>query len=140
MKATPNTIASDTNNMCPTSVSNADDTTVASSSQNKGAHINYSSPTTKDPPKGQTTAVIAAIRNKPTDGYHHHQRNKHYKWTLVRVLLDSGSDRDLVFVSKDRSKLLPYLKRLVTGCDPSWRTFLCYWKFSFFVVSKSALP
>jgi hypothetical protein len=31
----------------------------------------------------------------------------------VRVLLDSGSDRDLVFVDKDKSMLLPSSKRLV---------------------------
>ncbi len=40
--------------------------------------------------------------------------------TLVWVLLDSGSDRDLVFVSKDKSILLPYSKRLVSQ---SWNTF-----------------
>jgi hypothetical protein len=37
----------------------------------------------------------------------------------VQVLLDSGSDRDLVFVSKDKSMLLPYSKRLV---PQSWNT------------------
>jgi hypothetical protein len=31
----------------------------------------------------------------------------------VQVLLDSGFECDLVFVHKDRSMLLPYLKRLV---------------------------
>jgi len=31
----------------------------------------------------------------------------------VRVLLDSGSDRDLVFVNRDKPMLLPYSKRLV---------------------------
>ncbi len=31
----------------------------------------------------------------------------------MRVLLDSGSDGDLVFVSKDKPMLLPYSKRLV---------------------------
>jgi hypothetical protein len=62
MKATPNTIASNTNDVCPMSVSNADDITVTSSSQNKELHINYSTPTSKDPPEGETMAVIAVIR------------------------------------------------------------------------------
>ncbi len=31
----------------------------------------------------------------------------------MRVLLDSGSDGDLVFVDKDNTMLLPYSKRLV---------------------------
>jgi hypothetical protein len=31
----------------------------------------------------------------------------------VRVLLDSGSEGDLVFVNKDKPMLLPYSKRLV---------------------------
>jgi hypothetical protein len=32
---------------------------------------------------------------------------------MVQVLLDSGSDRDLIFVNKDKPMLLPYSKRLV---------------------------
>jgi hypothetical protein len=37
----------------------------------------------------------------------------------VRVLLDSGSDRDLVFVDKDKPMLLSSSKRLV---PQSWNT------------------
>jgi hypothetical protein len=37
----------------------------------------------------------------------------------VRVLLDSGSDGDLIFVDKDKSMLLPSAKRLV---PQSWNT------------------
>jgi hypothetical protein len=37
----------------------------------------------------------------------------------VRILLDSGSDGDLIFVDKDKSMLLPSLKRLV---PQSWNT------------------
>jgi hypothetical protein len=44
---------------------------------------------------------------------HCHHSNKHYKRKLVRVLLDSGSEGDLVFVNKDKPILLPYSKRLV---------------------------
>ena len=68
---------------------------------------------------GKTTAVKAVLRGKPKDGYHRHRINKHYKRTLVRVLLDSGSDGDLVFVSKDKPMLLPYLKKPV---PQSWDT------------------
>jgi hypothetical protein len=38
---------------------------------------------------------------------------------LVRVLLDAGSDGDLVFIDKDKPMLLPSLKRLV---PQSWNT------------------
>jgi hypothetical protein len=61
--------------------------------------------TSKNPTEGKTTAVIAVMRGKPKDGYHHHHNNKH--------LVDRGSDGGLVFVSKDKSMLFPYLKRLV---------------------------
>ncbi len=53
------------------------------------------------------------MRGKSKHGYHHHRSNKHYKKQIVRVLLDSGSDGDLVFVKKDKPMLLPYSKRLV---------------------------
>ncbi len=52
-------------------------------------------------------------------GYHRHRSNKHYKKQIVRVLLDSSSDGDLVFVSKDKLMLLfswfimSFLSRLV---------------------------
>ncbi len=62
---------------------------------------------------GKTTAVIAVMRGKPKDGYHCRRSNKHYTWTLVLVLLDNGSDGDLVFVSKDKLMMLPYSKRLI---------------------------
>jgi hypothetical protein len=52
------------------------------------------------------------MRGKPKDGCHHHCSNKHYKQKLVRVLLDSGSDGNLVFVNKDKPILLPQSKRL----------------------------
>jgi hypothetical protein len=38
---------------------------------------------------------------------------------LVQVLLDFGSDGDLVFVNKDKLMLLPFSKRLV---PQSWNT------------------
>ncbi len=41
------------------------------------------------------------------------------KRKLVRVLLDSGSDGDLIFIEKDKPMLLPSAKRLV---PQSWNT------------------
>jgi hypothetical protein len=67
----------------------------------------------KDPPEGKTTAIVAVMRGKPKHGHHRHSSNKHYKQKLVRVLLDSGSDSNLVFMDKDKPMLLPSLKRLV---------------------------
>jgi hypothetical protein len=60
------------------------------------------------------------MRGKPKDGYHRRHSNKHYKQKLVRVLLDSGSDGDLVFVNKDKPMLLPYSKRLVPQSYFKW--------------------
>ncbi len=92
---------------------------VMSPSQSGDVHDSYSTHTTQNPPEGKTTAVIAVMRGKPKDGYHHHHTNKHYKQKLVRVLLDNGLDGDLVFVRKDKPMLLPYSKRLV---PQSWNT------------------
>ncbi len=50
---------------------------------------------------------------KPKHGHHRHRSNKHYKQKLVRVLLDSGFDGDLIFVDKDKPMLLLSSKRLV---------------------------
>jgi hypothetical protein len=73
----------------------------------------------KDPPEGKTTAIVAVMRGRPKHGHHHQCSNKHYKRKLVRVLLDSGSDGDLIFIDKDKSMLLPSAKRLV---PQSWNT------------------
>jgi hypothetical protein len=59
------------------------------------------------------------MRGKPKHGHHHQSSNKHYKQKLVRVLLDSGTDSNLVFVNKDKPMLLPSSKRLV---PQSWNT------------------
>jgi hypothetical protein len=53
------------------------------------------------------------MKGKPKDGCHRRRSNKHYKQKLVRVLLDSGSDSNPIFVSKDKPILLSYSKRLV---------------------------
>ena len=59
------------------------------------------------------------MRGKPEDGHHRQCRNKHYKHKLVQVLLDFGSDGNLVFVDKDKPMLLPSSNRLV---PQSWNT------------------
>ncbi len=51
------------------------------------------------------------MRGKPKDGCHHRCSNKNYKQKILLVLLDSGSDGDLIFVSKDTPILLPYSKK-----------------------------
>jgi hypothetical protein len=53
------------------------------------------------------------MRGRPKHSHHRQRSNKHYKQKIVRVLLDYGSDDDLVFVDKDKPMLLPSLKRLV---------------------------
>jgi hypothetical protein len=67
----------------------------------------------KDPPEGKTTAIVAVMRGRPKHSHHRQRSNKHYKQKLVRVLLDSGSDGDLIFIDKDKPMLLPSSKRLV---------------------------
>ncbi len=59
------------------------------------------------------------MRGNPKDGYTRLRSNKHCKQRMVQVLLDSGSDGDLIFVNKDKPMLLPYSKRLV---PQSWNT------------------
>jgi hypothetical protein len=80
------------------------------SSQNEEVQDNYSTPSTKDPPEDKTTAVIDVMRGKPKDGCHHHCCNKHYKQKLVRVMLDSGSYGNLIFVNKDKPNAASLLK------------------------------
>ncbi len=108
--ATPSNPATFSN---PSMLSNADDVMLTSPSQSKDVHHNNSTPTTSTPLEGKTTAVIAVMRSNPKDGYTHQCSNKHCKQKIVRVLLDSGSDGDLIFVNKDKPMLLPYSKRLV---------------------------
>jgi hypothetical protein len=73
----------------------------------------------KDPLEGKTIAIIAVLRSRSKHGHHCLHSNKHYEQKLVWVLLDSGSDGNLVFVDKDKPMLLPSSKRLV---PQSWNT------------------
>jgi hypothetical protein len=78
-----------------------------SPSQREELHVNHSTPTASDPSEGGTTAVVAAMRGNPKDGHTCHCSNKHCKQKIVRVLLDSGSYGDLIFVNKETPMLLP---------------------------------
>ncbi len=84
-----------------------------SSSKTKGILKKKSTLLNKDPPEGKTTAVAAVMRGRPRLSHHCQDSNKHYKQNLVWVLLDFGSDGDLVFVDKNKPMLLPSSKRLV---------------------------
>ncbi len=56
---------------------------------------------------------MAVMRGNPKDGYIRLCSNKHCKQRMVQVLLDSGSDGDLIFVNKDKPMLLLSSKRLI---------------------------
>ncbi len=119
IKATPTSIASDSNDASTASVSEADDIMMTSSDQ-KGKSLKEMNFTpNKDPPEGKTTAIVAVMRGRPKHVHHRQRSNKHSKRKLVRVLLDSGSDNDLIFIDKDKPMLLPSAKRLV---PQSWNT------------------
>ncbi len=92
---------------------------LTSPSKSKELHVNHSSLTASNPSEGSTMAVVAVMRGNPKDGYTRQCSNKYCKQKIVRVLLDSGSNGDLIFVNKDKPMLLPYLKRLV---PQSWNT------------------
>jgi hypothetical protein len=119
MKATPTTIASNSNDVSTASVSEASDVMMASSSQKEGILKKNSTLPNKDPSEGKTTAIVAVMRGRPKHSHHRQCSNKHYKQKLVRVLSDSGSDGNLVIIDKDKPMLLPSLKRLV---PQSWNT------------------
>ncbi len=109
MKATPISIASNFNDLSTASVSEAGDVMMMSfsetgdvmmmSSDQKGKLLKRMNFTpNKDSPEGKTTAIVAVMRGRSKHGHHHQCSNKHYKRKLVRVLLDSGSDGDLIFI------------------------------------------
>jgi hypothetical protein len=99
--------------------SSADDVMLMSPSKSKGVHVNNSTPTASNPTEVRATAVIAVMRGNPQDGYTSQHSNRHYKQKIVWILLDSGSDGELIFVNKDKPMLLPNSKRLV---PQSWNT------------------
>jgi hypothetical protein len=119
MKATPTSVASDSNDVSTASVSKAGDVMMTSSDQKGNLLKKMKVTPNKGPPEGKTTAIVAVMRGRPKYGYHRQRSNKHYIRKWVRVLLDSGSDGDLIFIDKDKPMLLPSAKRLV---PQSWNT------------------
>jgi hypothetical protein len=113
MKATPTMIASNTNDKSTASVSKAGDVMMTSSDQTGKLLKKKNVTPNKDPPEGKTTTIVAVMRGRPKHSHHHQCSKKHFKQKLVRVLLDSGSDGDLIFIEKDKPMLLPSPKRLV---------------------------
>jgi hypothetical protein len=97
----------------------ASDVMMMSSSQKEQILKKKSTLPNKDPPEGKTTTIVAVMRGRPKHSHHRQRSNKHYKQKLVQVLLDSGSDGNLLFVDKDKPMLLPSSKRLV---PQSWNT------------------
>jgi hypothetical protein len=78
MKATPTTIASNSNDVSTASVSNAGDVMMTSSSQKEELLNNDSILPNKDPPEGKTTAIIAVTRGKPQHAAVTGTRSKNY--------------------------------------------------------------
>jgi hypothetical protein len=111
IKATPTSIASNSDDVSTVSVSKAGDVMMTSSSQMDKLLKKNSITPNKDPPEGRTTAIVAVMRGRPKHSRHRQCSNKHYNQKLVQVLLDSGSDGDLVFVDKDKPMLLPSSKK-----------------------------
>jgi hypothetical protein len=113
MKATPTTIASNSNDISTASVCKAGDVMMTSSGQTGKLLKKKNVTPNKDPPEGKTTPIVAVMRGRPKHSHHRQCSNKHHKQKIVQVLLDSGSDGDLIFVDKDKPMLLPSAKRLV---------------------------
>jgi hypothetical protein len=113
MKATPTTIVSYSDDVSTTSVRDAGDVIMTSSNQKEEILNTNSLLPNKGPPEGKTITIVAVMRGRPKHSHHRQRSYKYYKQKLVRVLLDSGSDGDLIFVNKDEPMLLPSSKRLV---------------------------
>jgi hypothetical protein len=100
MKATPTSIASDSDDVSTASASEAGDVMMTSSSQKDKILKKNSIIPNKDPPEGRTTAIVSVMRGRPKHGHHRQRSNKHYKQKLVCVLLDSSSDSDFIRSAK----------------------------------------
>ncbi len=83
---------------------------------NKITKIEHSPPSSMNE-KEKVMAVVAMA--KYGQAHHHKSSKKATKEKLIRVLLDSGSDGDLLFHEKGKPKHFPYLTRQVP-C--SWHT------------------
>ncbi len=77
IKATPTSIASDSDDVITASVSKAGDVMMMSSSQ-KGKILKKNSIIpNKDPSEGRTTAKLAVMRGRPKHGHHRQRSSKH---------------------------------------------------------------
>jgi hypothetical protein len=95
----------------PLTFGDADDVMLTLPSKSEDVHVNNSTPTAFNLTEGRTTAVIAVMRGNPKDSHTRQRSNKHCKQKIVWVLLDSGSDGNLIFENKDKPMLLPYSKK-----------------------------
>ncbi len=76
-KATPITIASNSNDVSTMSVSNAGNVMMTSPSQKEVLHNTNSILPNKNPPEGKNAAILAVMRGKPKHGHPRHHSNKH---------------------------------------------------------------
>jgi hypothetical protein len=88
---------------------------VTSTMQIMEYHVKYNTTTELNPPEADHWSGRG--KGKPKNGYH--RSNKYYLKHIVQVLLDRGHNRHLVFVTKVKPMLFPYLNRLVSQ---SWNT------------------
>ncbi len=79
MKATPTSIASNSNDVSTASVSEAGDIMMTSSDQKGNLLKKMNFTPNKDQPEGKTTAIVAVMRGRPKHGHHPQRSNKHYK-------------------------------------------------------------
>jgi hypothetical protein len=70
IKATPTTIASNSNDASTTSASEASDVMMTSSSKTRGILRKNSILLNKDPHKGKTTAIAAVMRGRPNHSHY----------------------------------------------------------------------
>ena len=68
MKATPTTIASNSNDLSTASVSEASDVMMMSSDQKSKLLKKINFTPNKNPPEGKTTAIVAVMRGRPKHG------------------------------------------------------------------------
>ncbi len=85
--------------------------TVTSTMQIVEYNVKYNTTTAQNPPEADH--CCGRGKGKPKKkGYN--RSIKYYLRHIVRVLLDRGHNRHLVFVTKDKTMLCPYSNRLVS--------------------------
>ncbi len=79
IKATPTSIASDSNDVSTATVSKTGDVMMTSSDQTGKLLKKKNVTPSKDPPEGKTTAIVAMMRGRPKHSHHRQRSNKHDK-------------------------------------------------------------